>query len=218
MGIFEKDGISFEIPEGLKYGKSHVWAKVEGDEIIVGVTNFVQKVLQEITYVGFTAGKDDEVKGVAGDEGDPFVMLESAKAYLEILLPATGTISETHLHLEEDPTSINNDCYGNGWLVKIKGTLVDGLLDANDYAAFAFETAKALDLDDAKEQEKQRQKEEQRKQEERRKGQKGPVPACSPTGACQPQHCGPSSGGMCFPGKGGCNPNYCPPMGGSGNF
>ena len=137
MVTFEKDGNSYDTPDDLKYGKSHVWAKVEGDEITIGVTDYGQKMMKEIVLVDFINGEGDAVTGTPGEDGEPFASLESTKAVAEIFSPATGTVSATNSALEDDPTLVNSDCYGNGWFTKVKGSLADGLLDANAYVEFA---------------------------------------------------------------------------------
>ena len=136
MVTVEKDGESYDIPDGLKYGKCHTWAKEEGGEIIVGVSDYGQKSLKEIVLVDIMVGAGDSVEGSADEQPsiDPFASLESTKAVAEVFAPAAGEITAVNEELDDDPTIVNQDPYGKGWIVKIKGSLVGGLLDAAAYA------------------------------------------------------------------------------------
>jgi len=138
MVSLEKDGITADIPDNLKYGKSHVWAKEEGGEIIVGVTDYGQKSLKEIVLVDIMVGEGDDVSGSADEQPavDPFASLESTKAVAEVFAPANGSVSAVNTDLDDDPTLVNQDPYGKGWIIKVKGSLVGGLLDAAAYVNY----------------------------------------------------------------------------------
>jgi glycine cleavage system H protein len=118
------------IPEGLKYTKEHEWVKVEGNIGTVGVTDYAQGELGDIIYIDVaTVGND-----VAA--GDTFGTIEAVKTVSDMYAPVSGKITEFNSAVNENPASVNQDPYGNGWLVKIDisnmGDL-DNLLSPEDY-------------------------------------------------------------------------------------
>ena len=114
-------------PKDLQYAKSHEWVRVEGDIATVGITDHAQKALGDITYAECPQ-VDDSVE--AGKECGS---IESVKAASDIFSPVSGTVTE----LEDAPETVNGDPYGAGWLFKVKlSAPVEGLLDADAYAAF----------------------------------------------------------------------------------
>ena len=113
-------------PKDLQYAKSHEWVRVEGDIATVGITDHAQKALGDITYAECPQ-VDDSVE--AGKECGS---IESVKAASDIFSPVSGTGE-----LEDAPETVNGDPYGAGWLFKVKlSAPVEGLLDADAYAAF----------------------------------------------------------------------------------
>jgi len=120
------------IPDDRKYTKSHEWIKVEGDEALVGITDYAQSALGDITYVELPD------LGQAVDTGEESGVIESVKAASDIYAPVSGEISDTNLHLEEEPEIINRDPYDDGWIFKMKDfdeEEVEALLVAPDYIA-----------------------------------------------------------------------------------
>jgi len=120
-----------KIMEGLKYSESHEWVKVEGDVALVGVSDFAQKEMGDITYVDMPE-VDDEV--TAGEE---FGALESVKASSELIAPVSGTVVEVNADLEDTPEKVNEDAYG-AWIIKVKmsdPSELDALMDAAAYKA-----------------------------------------------------------------------------------
>ena len=120
-----------KIMEGLKYSESHEWVKVEGDVAVVGVSDFAQKEMGDITYVDMPE-VDDEV--TAGEE---FGALESVKASSELIAPVSGTVVEVNADLEDTPEKVNEDAYG-AWIIKVKmsdPSELDALMDAAAYKA-----------------------------------------------------------------------------------
>jgi len=118
------------IPENLKYSKDHEWIKVEGDEALIGITNFAQKELGDIVFV--------EVETVEEtlDKEEVFGTVEAVKTVSDLLLPVGGTILELNEKLDDEPELINKDPYGEGWIIKMKVTdpsELDELLDAAGY-------------------------------------------------------------------------------------
>lgn len=118
-------------PKDLQYAKSHEWVRVEGDIATVGITDHAQKALGDITYAECPQ-VDDCVE--AGKECGS---IESVKAASDIFSPVSGTVTEVNGELEDAPETVNGDPYGAGWLFKVKlSAPVEGLLDADAYAAF----------------------------------------------------------------------------------
>lgn len=118
-------------PKDLQYAKSHEWVRVEGDIATVGITDHAQKALGDITYAECPQ-VDDSVE--AGKECGS---IESVKAASDTFSPVSGTVTEVNGELEDAPETVNGDPYGAGWLFKVKlSAPVEGLLDADAYAAF----------------------------------------------------------------------------------
>jgi len=103
------------IPEELKYTSEHEWVKIEGALARVGITDHAQQQLGDITYVDLPeTGRRVDRMGVLGT-------IESVKAAADFYSPLSGEVAEVNSDLEEHPEWINQDCYGRGWLVKLKG-------------------------------------------------------------------------------------------------
>ncbi len=122
------------IPSELLYDRSHEWIRVEGDAVVIGITHYAQDQLGEVVYVELP-----EV-GTGVNTGDELGTLESVKAVSEFLAPVGGEVIEVNERLEDDPNLVNEDPYGEGWLVKISGSVEGGdLLDAEAYQQFLEE-------------------------------------------------------------------------------
>lgn len=121
-------------PAELKYTKDHEWIKVEGDEAYVGITAFAQRELGDIVYI------DINTVGTEVNEGDVFGTVEAVKTVSDLFMPTTGTVLAINDKLDANPELVNQDPYGDGWMVKVKfnGT-VDALLSADDYKALIGE-------------------------------------------------------------------------------
>ena len=120
------------IPQELRYTKDHEWARLEGDVVYVGITDYAQGELGEIVYVDVTT----EGESLSAEE--VFGSIEAVKTVSDHLLPIEGEILEVNSELEDSPELVNSDPYGKGWLVKIKPANADdveGLLSADDYKA-----------------------------------------------------------------------------------
>ncbi|MGH1436834.1 MAG: glycine cleavage system protein GcvH [Lewinella sp.] len=128
------------IPKELLYTEDHEWIRVEGDVAYVGITDFAQRELDELVYV------EVETVGETLDAGEEFGTVEAVKTTSELLMPVGGEILEFNKQIDDsegdDPTLINSDPYGEGWIVKItindKAEL-DNLLSAEDYTALIAE-------------------------------------------------------------------------------
>lgn len=124
-----------KIIEGLKYSESHEWVKVEGNIAVVGVSDFAQKEMGDITYVDMPA-VDDEVS-----QGEEFGALESVKASSDLISPVSGVVVEVNEALEDAPEKVNEDAYGS-WIIKVEMSdpaELDALLDAAGYKALIGE-------------------------------------------------------------------------------
>lgn len=120
-----------KVIEGLRYSEDHEWVKVEGNIAIIGITDYAQKELGDITYADLPE-VDDEVEA-----GDEFGALESVKASSELLSPVSGKVVEVNPELEDAPEKINEDAY-EAWIIKVEmsdPSQVDALLDAAAYKA-----------------------------------------------------------------------------------
>ena len=117
-------------PSHLKYTKDHEWVKIEGDTLTVGITDFAQGELGDIVYVEVDS-LDESL-----DEEAVFGTVEAVKTVSDLFMPVAGEIIEFNESLEEEPEKVNEDPYGDGWMIKIKvtdSTDLDSLLSADDY-------------------------------------------------------------------------------------
>lgn len=120
------------VPTDLKYTKDHEWVKVDGAIVTVGITDFAQGELGDIVYVEVDA-LDEELEADA-----VFGTVEAVKTVSDLFLPVSGEIIEFNDTLEEEPEKVNDDPYGEGWMIKIRAANladIDGLLSAEDYKA-----------------------------------------------------------------------------------
>ena len=116
----------------LKYTKEHEWIRVEGEEAVVGITDYAQSQLGDIVFV------ECETVGDALEAGETFGTVEAVKTVSDLYLPVAGEVLEFNEELEGEPELVNKDPYGKGWIVKIKisdETELDGLLNADAYKA-----------------------------------------------------------------------------------
>jgi glycine cleavage system H protein len=118
-------------PSDRRYTESHEWIKTDGDQLIVGVTQFAVNALSDVTYAALPA------VGKTFGAGDVFGEVESVKATSELYLPVAGTVTAVNTAVANDPALLNTDPYEAGWLVKIKPTAADlsGLMEAAEYDA-----------------------------------------------------------------------------------
>ncbi len=120
-----------KILEGLKYSESHEWVKVEGNVAIIGVTDFAQAEMGDITYV------DMPEAGDTVEAEEEFGALESVKASSELICPVSGTVVEVNAELEDTPELVNEDAYA-AWIIKVEmsdASQLDALMDAAAYKA-----------------------------------------------------------------------------------
>ena len=120
-------------PSDLRYHPEHDWVRLDGDEAVFGITWYAQDALGEVVYyappeVGATVSKDAS-----------YGELESVKAVSDVYAPLSGEVVERNELLQDEPQHVNEDCYGEGWLVRVRLSApaeVDGLMGADEYRAF----------------------------------------------------------------------------------
>ncbi|WP_018125195.1 glycine cleavage system protein GcvH [Desulfovibrio oxyclinae] len=118
------------VPNGLKYAKSHEWVLVENDIATIGITQFAQEQLGDLTFVEMPSVGDTL------EQGEEFGSVESVKAASELYAPVSGEVVEVNEELEDAPEKVNEDPYGEGWMLKVKiSAEPEGLLDAEAYQA-----------------------------------------------------------------------------------
>ena len=120
-------------PEDLRYTKEHEWARTEDGAVRVGITHYAQDALGDIVYVDLPS------PGTEVAAGQPFGEVESTKSVSDIYSPVSGSITERNAKLEDAPDLVNQDPYGEGWMVLItpgNAGELDGLLSAAQYQEF----------------------------------------------------------------------------------
>ncbi len=120
----------YDFPEDVKYHAEHMWARVEDDLVVVGITDFAQKLAGDIVYVDMPMEGDDVTKD------KPFGTVETGKWVGKIYAPVSGEVEEYNEEVEDDALIINEDPYDGGWIIKIRPedmSDLDGLMSAADY-------------------------------------------------------------------------------------
>ena len=118
------------IPLDLKYTEDHEWIKVDGDEATVGITDFAQGELGDIVFVEIEAEGEDLSKE------EVFGTVEAVKTVSDLFMPLSGTVTAFNEALESSPETVNQDAYGEGWMIKIKmsdTSELDSLMSAEQY-------------------------------------------------------------------------------------
>jgi glycine cleavage system H protein len=124
------------IPRELKYTKEHEWARISGNRVTVGITDFAQLQLGDIVYVELPAA------GTIVNKGKSFSVVESVKAVSDIYAPVTGVVVDANQMLSDAPEHVNKDPYGQGWIgvIEMKSEAeLEGMLDADAYGHVAAE-------------------------------------------------------------------------------
>lgn len=120
------------IPTDIRYTADHEWIRLEGDIATVGVTDYAQGELGDIVFV------EVETEGEELDAEEVFGTIEAVKTVSDLFLPVAGEIVEFNSALEDDPSLINNDPFGDGWIIKVKvsdTSDVEALMNADAYAS-----------------------------------------------------------------------------------
>jgi glycine cleavage system H protein len=125
-----------DFPSDLKYSKTHEWVRVEGAEAVIGISGYASEELGDVVYVELPEEGDEIEKDTA------FGVIESVKATADLYAPVSGQVIEINGPLEDAPEVVNEDCYGDGWLVRVllkdKAELEE-LMNAQAYAEFVEE-------------------------------------------------------------------------------
>jgi glycine cleavage system H protein len=121
---------NYDIPEHLRYSEEDEWARLEGNRVTTGVTDYAQQQLGDIVYVELP-----EVGRVL-DAGEPFGVIESVKAVSDLYAPVAGEVVEVNEVLAEQPEAVNEDCYGDGWMIAIQVDDASALASLLDAAAY----------------------------------------------------------------------------------
>ncbi|TFH26155.1 MAG: glycine cleavage system protein GcvH [Bacteroidia bacterium] len=120
------------VPENLKYTAEHEWIRVEGEEIVVGVTEFAQGELGDVVFI------EIETKGETLALGDTFGTIEAVKTVSDLYMPADGEIVEVNTALEDSPELVNSEPFEGGWMIRVKlsnPAQLDDLISADQYRA-----------------------------------------------------------------------------------
>lgn len=126
----EMDALKF--PDDVRYSQDHEWARKDGDVLTVGISDFAQDQLGDVVFV--------ELPETGGnfDKGQEFGTVESVKAVSELFMPVTGQVVAVNTGLEDGPERVNNDPYGEGWMIKVRPTNpgdFDELMDREAYVS-----------------------------------------------------------------------------------
>ena len=119
-----------KFPAELRYTKDHEWVKLEGNVATIGITDYAQQELGDIVYV------EVETIGKSLKAGDVFGTVEAVKTVSDLFLPVDGTINELNSSLANSPESVNNDPYGEGWMIKMTVGNPDDVAALMDAAAY----------------------------------------------------------------------------------
>jgi len=118
------------VPDDLLYTAEHEWIRVEGDEIVVGVTEFAQGELGDVVFI------EIETEGEVLAEGDTFGTIEAVKTVSDLYMPADGEVTKVNPALEETPELVNSQPFGDGWMIRIKVSdpaQLEALMSAEEY-------------------------------------------------------------------------------------
>jgi glycine cleavage system H protein len=124
------------VPDDLLYTEEHEWIQIEEDSATIGITDYAQQELGDVVYVELPE------QGLSMESGQTFGSVESVKAVSEIYAPLTGTVSEINQKLEDAPETVNEDPYGEGWMIRLEvedSAEVGELMSAADYRSYLDE-------------------------------------------------------------------------------
>jgi glycine cleavage system H protein len=122
-----------EFPDDLRYTKDHEWLRLEGNDGVVGITDFAQDSLGDVVFVELPT------VGAILTRGQTFGVVESNKTVSDLFAPVSGRVAAVNQELRDEPERVNQDPYGDGWMIRVALTRreeVDSLLDADAYHAF----------------------------------------------------------------------------------
>ena len=122
-----------EFPDDLRYTKEHEWLRLEGNDGVVGITDFAQDALGDVVFVELPT------VGATLSQGQTFGVVESNKTVSDLFAPVSGRVTAVNHVLRDEPERVNSEPYGAGWMIRIaigRREELDGLLDAGAYSAF----------------------------------------------------------------------------------
>ena len=120
----------YEIPAELHYTREDEWCRLESNRVVIGVTDYAQQQLGDIVFVELPA------VGTTIERGEPFGVIESVKAVSDLYAPVTGEVVEVNADLGDRPEQVNEDCYGDGWLIAVAVSDDADLSEHLDAAAY----------------------------------------------------------------------------------
>jgi glycine cleavage system H protein len=121
------------VPEDLHYSKDHEWVRVEGDQAVIGITDYAQNSLGDVVYVELPKSGEEFATN------ESFGSVESVKAVSEVFTPVSGAVVKINDSLADEPEKVNSDPYGEGWMIRVRMANpgeVDSLLTAAEYEDF----------------------------------------------------------------------------------
>ena len=124
--------LSMNVPDDLKYTKEHEWVRLDGDEAMVGITDFAQGELGDVVFL------EIETEGESLAAGDTFGTIEAVKTVSDLYMPMDGEVLEVNPALEDQPELVNSEPFGDGWMIRVKisdPSQLEELLSAEDYRA-----------------------------------------------------------------------------------
>jgi glycine cleavage system H protein len=104
----------YDIPAELRYTREDEWIRIEGERVVLGITDYAQQQLGDVVFVELPA------PGATIERGEPFGVVESVKAVADLFGPVSGRVVETNALLAEQPELVNQDCYGDGWMLVVE--------------------------------------------------------------------------------------------------
>ena len=120
----------YEVPRDLRYTREDEWVRIEGERVVVGVTDYAQQQLGDVVFVELPA------TSASVERGEPFGVIESVKAVADLFGPISGRVAEVNALLADQPELVNADCYGDGWMLVLEPddpSELEQLLDAAAY-------------------------------------------------------------------------------------
>lgn len=131
-----KEAVKVKVPKELKYTREHEWVRLDDNVVTIGVTDYAQSEMGDVVFVELP-----EV-GSTKSAGDQLAVVESVKAVSDVFSPVSGTVESVNESLEDTPELINDDCYGEGWIARIKiadSAELDELMSAEEYEEYTAE-------------------------------------------------------------------------------
>ena len=115
-----------EISDDLQYTKEHEWVRVESDgEVVIGITDYAQEQLGDIVFVELPQADVEGEGGAEVGRDEPFAVVESVKTISDIYAPVSGRVTEVNDELVHTPAMVNEDCYGDGWMIRMEASNPD---------------------------------------------------------------------------------------------